>query len=1066
MLLIVVFHAYYLTQKILTSQECQTEICICQGSSHICRCYFYQAPYCDGYEPNQTCFTNPGCIGCDVNSSCLGCILQKQFVDLSQNCVDCPEHCQTCTSESNCESCVTNYYYLDNGDCLKCQYPCLQCNSQQNCVTCVSQQFYLISGICTQCNTPCLTCLDQLQCLTCEDNSYYIDQFQCLKCQDPCLTCQNQDFCFSCVSEDYQLNNGKCRKYCPQNCIDCSDNLHCIICEKGYYLTETNSCVECQASCENCLSYNICIQCQQQYFLKDQNCILCQLSCLTCLSEQKCTSCANGYYLSNETCNQCPINCSKCDQFRCYECEQQSQLFIKECINCLNPINKFLNICNYADCQDGIWTYGEQCDNGNSFGCINCILQMGYFCINIYGQPSKCSRCIENCILCDIDNICKKCKDGYFLNSKNQCQQCNIECQTCLYYPNNCLQCKINNQNYQQCELCESNLGYYTDFENNLCFSKCGDYIATAFEQCDDGNDFNGDGCSSNCQIEDGYYCTNGHCDTIIQGEIKSSQLNNNLQSLSKQFIIQFTNHISNQDSEIVPIVSFLNCQVNQSLIVVKQKITQVDNLQHRIIDINIEFQNSCVKDKMEVSIVQKSKNKRSNKNIVLSQITFQIFDILFIEQWKVVFNEIVISFNQTLFYIFGFICIVTFLTGTIEIVYNAVDLIQMFSYLKYINVNLPFNLQKYFDLFKFAQLQYFSNLNEQIALQFLSQKELDQYNYLPVKIKKDGYYSYCMLNYPFLIILIVFAIFLYPLAKLCFSQLHRFKIGIKEDDDDTTLLKIKLILLHLKLYLQTSCQYVMNKLYFSGFISAHMILTYDILFFSFLNLFDIKLLLTTKNNFIAINLYIAIFLNILHFSLLFVYYSLLAKHTYLLEQKEYIRKYGTLYDGLKIGTTTCTHFYKLFTTIKKTLFMLLITFCSSFPYCQSLSISCLSFIQVIYLFNYKPLISTVEYRKQFISEFCVLLLSLFITLIILMHDTHKDMLFYCDILGWCSIILMSLLLLFQIILDIKQQFILCQKKLLLFHKILKELQTKLQKALESLSSNQSHNKSNVVLFY
>ncbi|CAD8102505.1 unnamed protein product [Paramecium sonneborni] len=1066
MLLIIIFHAYYLNLKTLTNQVCPSDICICHGSSHQCRCYFNQAPYCDGYQPNQTCLINPGCIGCDDNSSCLGCISQKQFVDLSENCVDCPEHCQTCTSGSNCQSCVTNYYYLDQGDCIQCEFPCLLCNSQQNCVTCISEQFYLISGICKKCDPPCFTCLNQSQCLTCEDNSFYIEQFQCIQCQIPCSTCQNQEFCLSCISEDYQLINGQCIKQCSLNCLSCKNALYCIICEDGYYLNETYSCVKCQDSCENCLSQDKCTSCQIQYYIKDYDCLQCQLPCLTCLDEQKCTSCVDGYYLFNETCNKCPLNCLKCDQFRCYQCEQQIQLFNEGCIDCKNPMNKYINICNYQDCQDRIWTYGEICDNGNTYGCFNCTIQKGYYCINIFGQPSQCLRCSGNCIECFTDKICRTCRDGYFLNLNNQCQQCNLECQTCIYHPNNCLSCKINNLNYQQCDLCENNLGYYTDFQNNLCFSKCGDSIITAVEQCDDGNEINGDGCSSICQIEDGYYCTNGHCDTLIQGDIQASYQEDNHQSPSKQFIIQFKNHILNSDSEIVPIIKLQNCQINQSLIIVKQNITQIDNLQHRIMEINIQFLNSCKKDKMEVTIVQKSKNK-SKKNIILSFITFQIFDVLLIDEWKEVFNEILISFNQTLFYIFGFICLVTFLTGTIEVVYNAVDLIQMFSFLKYINVNLPYNLQQYFNLFKFAQLQYFQNFTQQIALQFLSPKELEQYNFLPVKIKKDGYYSYCLLNYPFLIILIVFAIFLYPFAKLCLAFVQKLYIGIKEDDDDPILLKIKLILLHMKLYIQSSCHYVLNKLYFSGFISAHMILTYDILFFSFLNLFDIKLLFTTKNNFfIAINLYLAIFLNILHFSLLFVYYSMLAKHTNLLKQKSYIRKCGSLFDGLKIGTTSCTHFYKLFTTIKRTIFMLLVTFCSSFPYCQSLSISFLSFIQVIYLFNYKPIISTVEYRKQLISECCVLLLSLFITLIILMHDTHQDMLFYEDILGWCSIILMSLLLLYQIILDIKQQFILCQKKFILFQKIIQALQTKLSKAIENFGSNQCHVQSNVVLFY
>ncbi|CAD8179124.1 unnamed protein product [Paramecium octaurelia] len=729
-------------------------------------------------------------------------------------------------------------------------------------------------------------------------------------------------------------------------------------------------------------------------------------------------------------------------------------------------MNHTLDICNYRDCHDGVWTHGEECDNGNSYGCINCTIQKGYYCINLNGYPSQCSRCIENCIQCEVDRFCLVCKDGYFLNPNHQCQECNVECRTCFYQPNNCSSCKINNLGFQSCHLCEINRGYYTDFENNQCYSKCGDNIKTIQEQCDDGNNFNGDGCSSKCQIEDGFYCSiDGHCDTLIQGEIQVSQQQFNFNAPSKQFIIQFKNYVLNSDSEIVPIIQFLNCQINQSLIVVKQNITEEKYFQHRVIEINIEFENNCIKDKMEVSIVQRYKND-SKKSILLSFLTFQIFDILFIEQWKQLFNEIMISFNQTLFYIFGFVCLATFITGTIEVVYNAIDLIQMFSYLKYINVNLPSNLQNYFDLFKFAQLQYFSNFTKQVALTFLTQKELEQYNFLPDKIKRDGYYSYCLLNYPFLFLLFVFVILLYPMAKWLLSQLQRFQVRIKEDDDDSILLKLKLIQLHIKLYIQQSCQYVINKLYFSGFISTHMILTYDILFVSLLNLFDIKLLSATNNAFIAINLYIAILLTTIHCLLLFIYYSMLAKQTYFLEQKGYVRRCGSLFEGLKLSTTSCTHFYKLFTLIKKSLFMLLITFCSSFPYCQSLSISFLSFIQVLYLFNYKPIISLIEYRKQLISESCVLILSLLITLIILMHDTHQDMLFYQDIIGWCSIMLMSLLLLFQIILDIRQQFLLCQKQFILFHNILKSIQTKIQKAFENLNATQTNANSNVVLFY
>lgn len=40
------------------------------------------------------------------------------------------------------------------------------------------------------------------------------------------------------------------------------------------------------------------------------------------------------------------------------------------------------------------------------------------------------------------------------------------------------------------------------------CLSICGDGKKNDQEQCDDNNTRSGDGCSSNCEIEEGFYCT------------------------------------------------------------------------------------------------------------------------------------------------------------------------------------------------------------------------------------------------------------------------------------------------------------------------------------------------------------------------------------------------------------------------------------------------------------------------------------------------------------------------------------------------------------------------------
>lgn len=42
-----------------------------------------------------------------------------------------------------------------------------------------------------------------------------------------------------------------------------------------------------------------------------------------------------------------------------------------------------------------------------------------------------------------------------------------------------------------------------------VCVENCGNLVKTIGEICEDGNTIDGDGCSSTCQIESGYTCTN-----------------------------------------------------------------------------------------------------------------------------------------------------------------------------------------------------------------------------------------------------------------------------------------------------------------------------------------------------------------------------------------------------------------------------------------------------------------------------------------------------------------------------------------------------------------------------
>ena len=81
-------------------------------------------------------------------------------------------------------------------------------------------------------------------------------------------------------------------------------------------------------------------------------------------------------------------------------------------------------------------------------------------------------------------------------------------------YPNcspvtGCSSCSVVNpfttNNSIQCTNCTT--GYNIDVSSNLCLAICGDGLVMSGLACDDNNTINGDGCSSICVLETGFFC-------------------------------------------------------------------------------------------------------------------------------------------------------------------------------------------------------------------------------------------------------------------------------------------------------------------------------------------------------------------------------------------------------------------------------------------------------------------------------------------------------------------------------------------------------------------------------
>lgn len=83
------------------------------------------------------------------------------------------------------------------------------------------------------------------------------------------------------------------------------------------------------------------------------------------------------------------------------------------------------------------------------------------------------------------------CLAGFYLGANSQCLPCAAGCATCT--------------SAIQCTLCSD---LQSTIVNGVCQSRrCGNGVVEVGEDCDDGNNWNGDGCNAICRFENGYTC-------------------------------------------------------------------------------------------------------------------------------------------------------------------------------------------------------------------------------------------------------------------------------------------------------------------------------------------------------------------------------------------------------------------------------------------------------------------------------------------------------------------------------------------------------------------------------
>ncbi|CDW81578.1 UNKNOWN [Stylonychia lemnae] len=204
------------------------------------------------------------------------------------------------------------------------------------------------------------------------------------------------------------------------------------------------------------------------------------------------------------------------------------------------------SVCSQILCGNGKKDFGEECDDQNERdgdGCNStCKEEIGWSCDNL-------SSCKKMCMDGKVYQQNKMHANGsiyeYYREECDQVEGCNNEtCKAVLGW--NCTQ-NMEDQTSKCTQICgnlHNDLGEVCDDGNNVggdgcaqgckqieqsyscplvgkCSSSCGNHKFEGIdhsieyekilegEECDDGNNLNGDGCSSACVIEEGYTCVN-----------------------------------------------------------------------------------------------------------------------------------------------------------------------------------------------------------------------------------------------------------------------------------------------------------------------------------------------------------------------------------------------------------------------------------------------------------------------------------------------------------------------------------------------------------------------------
>ena len=399
----------------------------------------------------------------------------------SQNCISGKNYCKECDTENQlCHNCEYGLYPDENGGCsysnqckISFKGECLECKDNfillkknKMCKSILIEDFKNCKiidyelGVCKNCeigyylnsgDKKCIKTKDCFEsifgiCITCNPGFYFNKRENRCKEKSGIFTLCRQtidgEVCDICDSGSYLDQKGICTntKFCNKS-IDGK----CVECNSGYYLSANNNiCVNTQNCYFGDKDINICLDCNMYYFLdsKDYKCSsnLEENEFKYCLKIENnfCVKCESGYYLGKDSKCSFTQNCEESQDGKCTKCSEKYYLG-----------------------KDNLCSDVEHCSYSRFNFCREC--EEGYY-YNV--KVKKCfknngNKNLENCKYSCIDdeNICCECKNNYYLNSQNLCEDNNKN--------DNFYKCAFLDEKGEWCKKCID--GYYLGSQDKKC---------------------------------------------------------------------------------------------------------------------------------------------------------------------------------------------------------------------------------------------------------------------------------------------------------------------------------------------------------------------------------------------------------------------------------------------------------------------------------------------------------------------------------------------------------------------------------------------------------------------